>query len=203
MSITAGAAYTGREIIDSTQYAIAQATTAMHDVSTTVSHGHEALPFYMEAEFWVGMSFVTVVLFLARPISRLLKAMIDKRIEGIKTRIQEASDLFDDAQKLLSDYEKKYRNAKKEAQAILEKSQKQIEYIKNANLSKLEQDTRTKEKDAEDRIKSSLANANKELTDMTATLAIRITKQAINDNLSPQAQDKLIDRSISAIGNLK
>lgn len=203
MSITAGAAYTGREIIDSTQYAIAQATTAMHDVSTAVSHGHEALPFYMEAEFWVGMSFVTVVLFLARPISRLLKAMIDKRIEGIKTRIQEASDLFDDAQKLLSDYEKKYRNAKKEAQAILEKSQKQIEYIKNANLSKLEQDTRTKEKDAEDRIKSSLANANKELTDMTATLAIRITKQAINDNLSPQAQDKLIDRSISAIGNLK
>ena len=203
MSITAGAAYTGREIIDSTQYAIAQATTAMHDVSATVSHGHEALPFYMEAEFWVGMSFVTVVLFLARPISRLLKAMIDKRIEGIKTRIQEASDLFDDAQKLLSDYEKKYRNAKKEAQAILEKSQKQIEYIKNANLSKLEQDTRTKEKDAEDRIKSSLANANKELTDMTATLAIRITKQAINDNLSPQAQNKLIDRSISAIGNLK
>ena len=58
MSITAGAAYTGREIIDSTQYAIAQATTAMHDVSTAVSHGHEALPFYMEAEFWVGMSFV-------------------------------------------------------------------------------------------------------------------------------------------------
>ena len=203
MSITAGAAYTGREIIDSTQYAIAQATTAMHDVSAAVSHSHEALPFYMEAEFWVGMSFVTVVLFLARPISRLLKAMIDKRIEGIKARIQEASDLFDDAQKLLSDYEKKYRNAKKEAQAILEKSQKQIEYIKNANLSKLEQDTRTKEKDAEDRIKSSLANANKELTDMTATLAIRITKQAINDNLSPQAQNKLIDRSISAIGNLK
>ena len=203
MSITAGAAYTGREIIDSTQYAIAQAQTAMHDAGAAVAHSHEALPFYMEAEFWVGVAFITVIALLFRPVFRLVKTMIDKRIEGIKTRIQEASELFDDAQKLLSDYEKKYRNAQKEAQAILEKSQKQIEYIKNANLSKLEQDSRTKEKDAEDRIKSSLANAHKELTDMTATLAVRITKQAINDNLSPRTQDQLIDRSITAISKLK
>ena len=38
---------------------------------------------------------------------------------------------------------------------ILEKSQKQIDYIKTENLSKLEQEMRNKEKDAEERIKSS------------------------------------------------
>lgn len=198
MSITAGASYTRSEIIAATQYQLAQAATGVADISAA----HHA-PFYLEAEFWVGMAFVAVILFLARPIGKIGSALIHKRIEGIKTRIQEASDLFDDAQKLLSDYEKKYRNAKKEAQAILAKSQKQIEYLKTANLSKLEQDSKAKEKDADDRIKSSLANATQELTDMASTLSIRTVRQAINDNLSPQAQDKLIDQSINAIGKLK
>ncbi len=203
MSITAGAAYTGREIINAAQFSLAQATTGIKDTAVQAAHELHAEPFYLEAEFWVGVAFISVILFLARPLARMGSAMLHKRIENIKTRLDEASDLFDDAQKLLADYEKKYRNAKKEAGIILEKSQKQIEYIKTANLSKLEQDTRVKEKDAEDRITASLANANKELTDMASTLTIRTVRQALSDNFTDKARDKLIDHAIAAIGRLK
>lgn len=196
---------TGKELLDATQSAVINAASNVGEVIEKTAHaagGHEG-PFYQNAEFWVGMAFIAVVVLLFKPISKVVGSMIHKRIEDIKKRIDDSSGLLDDAQKLLADYERKYRNAKKEAQAILEKSKKQIDYIKNENMSRLEQDMRSKEKDAEDRINSSQENADKELTELAASLTISTVKQALLDNLSEKTQDKLIDDSISAVGKLK
>lgn len=204
MSITNTSAATGKELIEATQNAVMNAAS---NVGSMIEEAHAPLPhaepFYMEAEFWVGLAFVTVVIALARPIGRILSSMIHKRIENIRQRIDESEELLEDAQKLLSEYERKYHNAKKEAQAIVEKSQKQINYIKTENLCKLEQDMKNKEKDAADRIHASQENADRELASLMSQTTIQIVKQAVNDNLSAKAQDKLIDNSISLIGRMK
>ena len=204
MSITNTSAATGKELIEATQNAVMNAAS---NVGSMIEEAHAPLPhaepFYMEAEFWVGLAFVTVVIALVRPIGRILSSMIHKRIENIRQRIDESEELLEDAQKLLSEYERKYRNAKKEAQAIVEKSQKQINYIKTENLCKLEQDMKNKEKDAADRIHASQENADRELASLMSQTTIQIVKQAVNDNLSAKAQDKLIDNSISLIGRMK
>lgn len=204
MSITNTSAATGKELIEATQNAV---MNAANNVGSMIEEVHAPLPhaepFYMEAEFWVGLAFVTVVIALARPIGRILSSMIHKRIENIRQRIDESEELLEDAQKLLSEYERKYHNAKKEAQAIVEKSQKQINYIKTENLCKLEQDMKNKEKDAADRIHASQENADRELASLMSQTTIQIVKQAVNDNLSAKAQDKLIDNSISLIGRMK
>ncbi len=204
MSITNTSAATGKELIEATQNAVMNAAS---NVGSMIEEAHAPLPhaepFYMEAEFWVGLAFVTVVIALVRPIGRILSSMIHKRIENIRQRIDESEELLEDAQKLLSEYERKYHNAKKEAQAIVEKSQKQINYIKTENLCKLEQDMKNKEKDAADRIHASQENADRELASLMSKTTIQIVKQAVNDNLSAKAQDKLIDNSISLIGRMK
>lgn len=204
MSITNTSAATGKELIEATQNAVMNAAS---NVGSMIEEAHAPLPhaepFYMEAEFWVGLAFVTVVIALVRPIGRILSSMIHKRIENIRQRIDESEELLEDAQKLLSEYERKYHNAKKEAQAIVEKSQKQINYIKTENLCKLEQDMKNKEKDAADRIHASQENADRELASLMSQTTIQIVKQAVNDNLSAKAQDKLIDNSISLIGRMK
>ena len=66
---------------------------------------HEA--FYQGAEFWVAMAFVLVVAALARPIGKTVVALLKKRIACIISRLEEASTLQEDAQKLLAEYEKK------------------------------------------------------------------------------------------------
>lgn len=204
MSIANTSAATGKELIEATQNAVMNAAS---NVGNMIEEAHASLPhaepFYMEAEFWVGLAFVTVIITLARPIGKILSSMIHKRIENIRQRIDESEELLEDAQKLLSEYERKYHNAKKEAQAIVEKSQKQINYIKTENLCKLEQDMKNKEKDAADRIHASQENAGRELASLMSKTTIQIVKQAVNDNLSAKAQDKLIDNSISLIGRMK
>ena len=93
-------------------------------------------------------------------------------------------------------------NADKEAQAILNKSQKEIEYFKKENLAKLEEEMKIKEKEAEDRITASKEKAAREISDLTSELTIKTVKAAIVKNLDAKTQNKLIDDSINLITRL-
>lgn len=194
----------GKEIIDTAQNAVMQAADDVSGIienTTEQLHGHEEI-FYQSAEFWVGVAFVLVVLLLAGPVGRLVRSMLNKRIDNITKRIHDAAELRDEAQKLLADYEKKFLNADKEAQAILNKSQKEIEYLKKENLAKLEEEMKIKEKEAEDRITASKEKAAREISDLTSELTIKTVKAAIVKNLDAKTQNKLIDDSISLITRL-
>ena len=97
------------EIIDATQNAVLNAAETVADVIETTAQeigGHEEV-FYQSAEFWVAMSFVLVVVGLARPIGKVLHSLLQKRGENIAERISSAATMKEDAQKLLAQYEKK------------------------------------------------------------------------------------------------
>ena len=194
----------GKDIIGAAQNAVMQAADDVSGIIENTAeqlHGHEEI-FYQSAEFWVGVAFVLVVLLLAGPVGRLVRSMLNKRIDNITKRIHDAAELRDEAQKLLADYEKKFLNADKEAQAILNKSQKEIEYLKKENLAKLEEEMKIKEKEAEDRITASKEKAAREISDLTSELTIKTVKAAIVKNLDAKTQNKLIDDSISLITRL-
>ena len=199
------AATPGKEIIDATQNAVIEAAENVANIIDNTAaelDGHHEV-FYQSAEFWVAMAFVLVVAALARPIGRTVVALLKKRIARIIARIREASALQEDAQKLLADYEKKFLNAESEAAAILKKAEKEVDYFKTENLSKLEQDMRQKEKDAEDRLTSAKEKASQEIASLTSELTIKAVKKAVAKHLDKAAQSKLIDNSIALLSKLK
>lgn len=199
------AATPGKEIIDATQNAVIEAAENVANIIDNTAaelDGHHEV-FYQSAEFWVAMAFVLVVAALARPIGRTVVALLKKRIARIIARIREASALQEDAQKLLTDYEKKFLNAESEAAAILKKAEKEVDYFKTESLSKLEQDMRQKEKDAEDRLTSAKEKASQEIASLTSELTIKAVKKAVAKHLDKAAQSKLIDNSIALLSKLK
>lgn len=140
---------------------------------------------------------------MAKPVARLLNEMLNRRIEAIADRITEAQKLNEDAQKMLAEYEKKYLNAEKEARNILRKSEKEIEFLKEDRLKKLEADMEMKQKEAEQRIKTAQEAAMKEITTLTSEMTIRVLKEVLAKNLDKKAQDRLIEASIKEISKLK
>lgn len=199
------AATPGKEIIDATQNAVIEAAENVANIIDNTAaelDGHHEV-FYQSAEFWVAMAFVLVVAALARPIGRTVVTLLKKRIARIIARIREASALQEDAQKLLADYEKKFLNAESEAAAILKKAEKEVDYFKTESLSKLEQDMRQKEKDAEDRLTSAKEKASQEIASLTSELTIKAVKKAVAKHLDKAAQSKLIDNSIALLSKLK
>ena len=194
-----------REILDATQNAVIDAAGSVVQVVENVEHeisGHGGA-FYENPEFWVALAFVLVVAVLAKPVTRLLNEMLNRRIEAIADRITEAQKLNEDAQKMLAEYEKKYLNAEKEARNILRKSEKEIEFLKEDRLKKLEADMEMKQKEAEQRIKTAQEAAMKEITTLTSEMTIRVLKDVLSKNLDKKAQDCLIEASIEEISKLK
>lgn len=194
------------EIIDATQSAVIQAADnvakVIENTAAEIGGGHHG-KFYEGPEFWVAVSFVLVVVLLARPVGKLVNKMLRKRIETITNRIDEASRIKDDAQKLLVEYEKKYKKADEEAQAILDKSKKEIEFIKNESMKKLEKEMAIKEKEAHARINASQTKATQEISNLTAEMTINAVRTAITKSLNDKSQEQLIDNSIELISELK
>ena len=188
-----------QEILDATQDAVLNAATSVANVLETTAQElgvHGAEPFYMEAEFWVGMAFVLVVIGLFKPVGSVLIKLLRGRGESIAARINEAVSLKEEAQKLLADYERKFRGVEKEAAEILAKSEREVESIKKETLAKLEDEINLKERDAKLRLKAMEENATKEISDKTADLTLSIVKKILDKSLDSKAAAKLIDKSI-------
>jgi len=188
-----------REIIDATQDAVLNAASSVVSVLENTanelsSHHHE--PFYLSAEFWVAMSFVLAVSFLVRPVGKLLVKMLKKRALKIEQRIAEANKLKEEAQRLLADYERKARNAKKQAAAILVKSEREIEMIKKESLAKLEIEMERRSKEAKDRLKAAEDEAMRDIADKTADLTMTLVKRILANNLDDRALGQMVDMAI-------
>ena len=188
----------GMDIIDAAQNAVIEAATDMEEImeaNTAVAHAEHEI-FYLSAEFWVAAAFVITVLLLSRPIYKAVKTLITKRIDGIRQRLDDAEKLQTDAEKLLASYERKFRNAKKEADNILKKSQTEIDYLRKATLSRMEQDMAQKEKDVAEKLENAKLSAVQEISNLASSLSIKTVHALLKAKLNTKEQDRLIENSI-------
>lgn len=176
---------------------VAAEIQTLDEAADFVSHPDE--PFYLEAEFWVGMAFVLVVVFLAKPVAKALKNLLAKHRDGVILQISQAEKLRDDAQVLLSQYERQFLNAKNEAQAILDKSNKEIELLKENTLTKLENDLNARRKEVENKITAETEKYHKEINELIGVKTVALVKEKLAAVLDNDTHTKLIDNSIEKI----
>ena len=191
---------TGKKLIDATQNAVLDAAENMVEMieetaAATTGHEHEA--FYQGAEFWVAMAFILTILLLARPIFKAVCGMIEKHIAGVRERINSAEQLQHDAEQLLASYERKFRNVKNEADAILKKSQNEIDYLRKASISRMEQEMAQKEKDVADKLTEAKNSAVREISEVAGNLSINAARKIIEEKLGDKEVDALIEASIN------
>ena len=195
-----------QEIIDATQDAVLNAVgSVVNAIETTAQElgAHEAEPFYLSAEFWVAMSFVLVVVFLTRPLMRLGYKMLRKRRSLIAKRIEDASNVYAEAQKMLADYERKYRKAKGEAAEIMNRAEREIAILKKERLNKLETEMENKERETIARIAATQDAAVREITEKVVDLTMQTVKTILSRELTSAKQDKLIEESINKLTKIK
>lgn len=191
-------------IIDATQNAI---INVAEDVSAVLSPTNQEIPltspFYTEIEFWVGMSFVLVVIFFGKLAYKFIKSALIKKINNITSDIEEAIKLRDDAQIALSNYEKKTKNTDKEVAEIIAKAQKNIIAFEEKELRKLKINSEMKEKEIDQRISSSIDTVTKELKDLISTESINLVEKSIIKYATEEEHSKLIDDAIENLDKIE
>jgi F-type H+-transporting ATPase subunit b len=87
------------------------------------------MPFLHEAEFWVGVSSVLTFAFIISKAWKPIIESLDRRSAVISSRLDEAENLFLEAEKLLADYQARQQNAQAEADAILQAAKRRADSI--------------------------------------------------------------------------
>lgn len=151
-------------------------------------------------EFWVAASFVGfVLLILYFKVPGQVAAALDKRAEEIRAELDQAKKLHEEARAMLAEYERKQRDAEKEAHSIVEQAQQEAEALAAETRENLKVTLERRARIAEDKIARAEEQALNEVRASAVSVAIAAAEQIIDKKMTPAASKKLVDESIKSL----
>ncbi|HSK41702.1 MAG TPA: F0F1 ATP synthase subunit B [Arenibaculum sp.] len=151
---------------------------------------------FQVAEFWVAVAFVIFVVIAFKPARRAILAMLDDRTERIRTELDEAQRLREEAQTLLAGYQRRQRDALKEAEDIIAHAREEAERLRNRSIEDLDNALARREAQAMDKIAQAEASAVQDVRNLTVDLAIAASGRIIAERLDAGQSAKLVDQAI-------
>ena len=145
-----------------------------------------------------GILFVLLILWLKVP--RLVGGMLDKRAEGIRSDLDEARKLREEAQTLLASYERKQKEVAEHAEGIVSHAKAEAELAATRAKEDLKESIARRLQAAEDQIASAEASAVREVRDTAISVAVAAAADVIGKSMSAKDAGALIDDSIAEVG---
>ncbi len=149
------------------------------------------------AEFWALVSFVIFVAGIFKPARRALTSALDQRIETIRTQVEEAKRLREEAQAALANYQRKQRQAAEEAAAIIERAREDAERHREEAEVALNAVLRRQEAQSLEKIAQAESAALREVRETAVDLAIAATGELLSEKLAGPEGSTLIDDAIN------
>jgi F-type H+-transporting ATPase subunit b len=151
-------------------------------------------------EFWVLVSFVLFMgLLVYLKVPGRVTALLDERAERISKELDEARKLREEAQGLLAEYERKRRDADKEAEAIIAQAREEAKAFAVETRQKLTETVERRGRLAEDKIAQAEAQAIKEVQAAATDLAVAAAARIIAEEVHGAKADELVDTSIAGL----
>ncbi len=148
---------------------------------------------------WVLFSFVLFAAFAFKLGRKSIIDGLDSRINEIKTEIETAERLRVEAQELLAQYQRKQRDAEKEADDILKNAKMQAKEITKTAETDLSALMERREVQLGERLKRLEENAIAEIQNHAADLAVAATTEMIVQTLDEKTNAKLNEETINSL----
>jgi F-type H+-transporting ATPase subunit b len=128
-------------------------------------------------EFWVAVAFVIFLAIVWKVGGfRMIVQSLDQRAETIRTELDEAKALREEAQRVLADYQRKRQEAEAEAEAIVTSARVEAERLAKDAAAKLQDFVARRTKMAEAKIAQAEAQAAADVRAAAADAAIRASE---------------------------
>lgn len=151
---------------------------------------------------WVAVGFAAFVALVWRKAGSALSAMLDARSEKIRTELDEARALREEALDELHQFQRLHREAADEAKTILKTAEATAERIRENAEKAAEEAIKRREQQATAKIKAAEAAMISDLREKAASLAIASAAEIINSKLDDKAGMGLIDEAAAEIEKL-
>lgn len=145
--------------------------------------------------FWIVLASILFAVVAFRLGRKPVTEALDARAAKIKTDLNEAARLRAEAERLLSEVQRKHRDALQTAQKILDAARESVDAMHKESERKLSDTLARREKQLFERIARSEASAVQELRSQAAGIAAAAAEKILHDNL-PKSGAKLVNDAI-------
>ena len=154
----------------------------------------------MDATFWVGAAFVLFVgILVYLKVPGMLTGALDERAKKISNDLDQARELREEAQVLLATYQRKQRDALKEAEGIIAHAKEEAMREAEQAEKKLEEAIARRQQAALNKIALAEAQAENEVRDTAIEIAIAAATAVVAQQVRGDRADALVDTAIQEL----
>jgi F-type H+-transporting ATPase subunit b len=153
-----------------------------------------------ETENWVALGFFCFLALLAYlGVHRKVFDSLDARRARIKSELDDARRLREEAQALLADFERKGREAEKEAEAIIASAKVEAERLATEAKARIEDFVARRTKMAEQKIVQAEAQALADVKSAAADAAVAAAERILAVSAKGKVAEDLLARGIEDV----
>ncbi len=159
-------------------------------------------PFFSlgNTDFVVTIAFIVFILVLFYfKVPGMIGGMLDKRADDIKSELDEARALREEAQTILASYERKQAEVKEQAGRIVEAAKEEAQLAAEAAKEDLKKSIARRLAAAEDQIASAQNSAVKEVRDQAIDVAVRAAREIVAGQMTAAQGNALIEAAIKDV----
>ena len=151
-------------------------------------------------DFVVLLGFLLFIAILVyNNVPGMLIGLLDKRSEDIKSELDEARALREEAQTILASFERKQREVQSHADEIVKTAKADAQVAADQAKKDLAASVARRLAAAQDQIASAEASAVKDVRDQAVAVAIAAAGDVISSQMSAANANKLIDNAIADV----
>ena len=152
------------------------------------------------ATFWVFLGFAVFIgILLYMKIPAKLTAALDARSAKIRSELDEARRLREEAEQLLAEYQRRRGEAEAEAQAIVEQARHEAAAFTEEAQARIAELVARRTKAVEQRIAQAETQAVAEVRSRAIDVATAAAARILADKAAGRTGDELVERSIQAV----
>ena len=152
-----------------------------------------------DPQIWVAVSFLLFFIIFGSFIWKKFSNFLDNKINDISEEILVASNLHQEAKKLLSEEKKKLQGLDNEINIILEEGKLKAQNLYNESKEKANKEITKLEKSAKEKIKYLENEAVIEMKNKISEHSIKLTEKFLKENLSKEDHSEMINNSINEV----
>ena len=158
---------------------------------------------HFDEAMWVALGFVLFLVLVWKKAGVALAETLDTRSAKIKSELDEARKLHEEAKSELDSLKALKRDAEKEAKTIVANAKAAANRIRETAAQKAVETVARREAQAADKIQASEAALVNELRAKAASLAVDAARELIAEKMDEDASLNLIETSVKQIASLK
>lgn len=165
--------------------------------------GVNVIPNDLGLQLWVVLTFVVMLVLLAKFAFKPIADALDRRGQAIKAAVEDAEKARADAKKMMEDYRQQLAAARAEATQIIEESRQVGERVRQEVVEKARAEASALLQRAQEEIARQQEKGVQELKETVATLAVQVAAKVLEKEVNPATHQELVTKLIADLSKMQ